>query len=94
MYSASLNIKKKNLGAQDDVVIITELDLARTALAAKEYPRAVSLFKAVLPKIRLNGQLRYKLLQQALEGYADALWKNRQQSEADKVFDELRKIQQ
>jgi len=92
MYLASSDIKAKNLGAADVETTAQQIDAGRALSLAGRYKTAADQLRRAINGVRKMKEPDQDLLRSTMESYADALSKAGQETEAQKVYDELRTL--
>lgn len=92
VYQSALDIRVKNLGANDILVANTLLDLARSTGEKNGLQSASSYYERAIAIYRTNIRDHGAELRAALEGYGSLLERSKQHVAAERVYAEARQI--
>jgi tetratricopeptide (TPR) repeat protein len=90
MHRESLEIKSKNLGANNAEILTSLNGLARTLSLQKKYKEAIAAYQKALAFYNANKQFQDRGYASVLESYAQVLASSGQKAKADKVYEDAR----
>jgi hypothetical protein len=92
LYQQALEIKQKNLGEKNIETIRQLLDMARAAGGQKRFAVSQSLYKQALATMQSNPQADKSDIVSALENYAQILADSQHNAEANKVYEQAKRL--
>lgn len=92
MHLAASDIKEKNLGQADIETTAQQIDAGRVLTLAGQYKAAADQLKRAVDGVRKMKDPVSDLLRSTMESYADALSKSGREADAERIYDELRRL--